>query len=90
MALNIKNKKVEKLIEEIVEITGENKTEAILSALTERKERLAFRIHPQSRRQRQIDFLEREIWPKVPPAELGREMSKSEIETILGFGDDGV
>lgn len=90
MALNIKNKKVEKLIEEIVEITGENKTEAILSALTERKERLAFRIHPKRRLQRQIEFLENNIWPGIPQSELGREMSRSEIDTVLGFGEDGI
>ena len=90
MALNIKNKKVEKLIEEIVDITGENKTEAILAALMERKERLAFRIHPKHRRQRQIEFLENLIWPGIPESEMGREMSRSEIDTILGFGEDGV
>ena len=90
MALNIKNQKVEQLINEVIAITGENKTEAILIALRERKERLAYRISPRGRKNRKLDFLKNEIWSKVPEDELGKSMKKSEVEEILGYGETGV
>jgi hypothetical protein len=34
-------------------------------------------------------FLEEEIWPLIPPDELGRPLSKAEREEILGFGEHG-
>ena len=37
-----------------------------------------------------IRFLEEEIWPLIPPEQLGRPLSKAEREHILGFGEDGV
>ena len=40
MSLNIKNKEVEALAQEISAVTGETKTEAIRKALVERKDRL--------------------------------------------------
>ena len=43
MSLNIKNSEVERLLEDIVGITGETKTEAIRKALDERRERLILR-----------------------------------------------
>jgi antitoxin VapB len=35
-------------------------------------------------------FLQTEIWPLVPPQELGREITKAELEDYLGFGSEGV
>jgi hypothetical protein len=35
-------------------------------------------------------LLEREIWPQIPEAELGRRLSRAERETILGYGPEGV
>ena len=35
-------------------------------------------------------FLEEEIWPLIPPDQLGKPLSKAEREQILGFGEDGV
>ncbi len=70
--LNIKNEKVERLAEELARITGESKTATILRALEERSERLA-RVPSGKRRLEQvIDFLEKEIWPTIPPKLLGR------------------
>ena len=43
MALNIKNKDVERLLDEIVAISGEFRTEAVRQALEERRRRLALR-----------------------------------------------
>jgi len=40
MALNIKNEDVEKILNELVKITGETKTQAVKKALEERKARV--------------------------------------------------
>jgi antitoxin VapB len=40
VSLKIKNPDVEKLLDEIVRLTGESKTEAIRKALDERRQRL--------------------------------------------------
>ena len=77
MSLNIKNKDVELLIDEVTVLTGESKKEAVRRALEERRARL--------RR-----FLEAEVWPQVPASELGRKLTRQEEESILGFGDHGV
>ena len=34
-------------------------------------------------------ILETEVWPHVPPSELGRTLSRDEEEEILGYGKDG-
>ena len=90
MALNIKNAAVEQLADEVARMTGESKTEAIRQALVERRERLRYRLATPDRRRRVMDFLEREVWPRIPPHELGRPLSKREREDILGYGPDGV
>ena len=35
-------------------------------------------------------FLEQEVWPLVPPSELGRSLTREEEEHILGYGENGV
>ncbi len=89
MGLNIKNERVERLAEEVARLTGETKTAAILRALEERRQRLALQIPPD--RQRDLtSFMEREIWPHVPKRLIGRGVSRSERERILGYGKHGV
>lgn len=90
MALNIKNPHVERLVEEITQVTGESKTEAIRQALLERQARLRFRIAPEGREARVRSFLAREVWPRVPSDQIGRAPTRSEREDILGYGDEGV
>ena len=90
MALNIKNPEVERLVGEVAELTGETKTEAVRRALEERKARLALRPDARSRAERLRWFLEREVWPHVPEAELGRRLSTTEEDAILGYGPEGV
>ncbi|HEX4951920.1 MAG TPA: type II toxin-antitoxin system VapB family antitoxin [Thermoanaerobaculia bacterium] len=91
MALNLKNSAVETLVEEVAEMTGETKTEAVRKALAERKERLALKsLQRQDREERFLRYLREEIWPNVPPGELGRVLTKAEEEEILGLGPDGV
>lgn len=89
MALNIKNPEVERLVDEVVDMTGETKTEAVRQALQERKRRLAVRKGGGDREERLIRFLEREVWPNIPPDQLGKPPTKEEIEEILGFGPEG-
>jgi hypothetical protein len=35
-------------------------------------------------------FLEKEVWPSIPPALRGTTISKAEREEILGYGPEGV
>jgi len=90
MALNIKNAAVERLAEEVAGLTGESKTEAIRRALLERRDRLRYRVASSDRAGRITAFLEREVWSRVPEAQLGRGMGRAEREEILGLGPDGV
>jgi len=90
MALNIKNTAVERLAEEVARLSGESKTEAVRRALEERKARLAYRVADGDRVSRLKRFLETEVWPTIPPEELGRKMSREEEEQILGYGQEGV
>jgi antitoxin VapB len=90
MALNIKNGQVERLLDEIVAVTGESKTECIRRSLEERKARLSFQLVDHDRSGRLQRLLESEIWPLVPPEQRGRRLSRKEEEAILGFGRDGV
>jgi antitoxin VapB len=86
MALNIRNNEVERLVDEVAHLAGESKTEVLRRALEERKARLVLRIAGDHRSARLKGFLERELWPLVPPQELGRRLSRAEEETILGYG----
>ena len=90
MALNIKNDEVERLAAEVARMTGESKTEAIRSALAERHRRLVYRISPGDREEHALRFLELEVWPRIPEDELGRRLTTSEGDEILGYGPDGM
>ena len=90
MAINIKNREVERLVSEVAELTGESKTEAVRKALAERRERLKLQVASEDRRARLRRFLEEELWPTVPADELGRTLTRAEEEAILGYGDEGV
>jgi hypothetical protein len=90
MAINIRNAEVERLTDELADITGESRMATILHALEERKERIV-RVPPRKPRLTQLfDFLEKEIWPNIPKNRLGRRLTKNERERILGFGKRGV
>ncbi len=90
MAVNIKNERVERLLDEVAAMTGESKTEAIRRALEERRDRLARQTgagHPAERLRR---LLEQEVWPTIPETVRGTSLSKADEERILGYGSDGV
>ncbi len=86
MALNIRNADVERLAAEVAALADESTTEAIRNALLERRARLQASedrtVGPRNIR----DYMERNIWPLVPPAELGRVLSQEEEHRILGYG----
>lgn len=90
VALNIKNHEVESLATEVARMAGESKTEAVRQALAERKARLSLRIDASSRQARVRRFLERDVWPHVPPSERGRRLTREEEDAVLGYGPDGV
>jgi antitoxin VapB len=90
MALNIKNAEVERLATEVARMARETKTEAIRRALEDRKNRLSLRAGRQADRLKDLtEFLEREVWSKVPADVLGKKISKREREEILGIGPEG-
>jgi antitoxin VapB len=90
MALNIKNRDVEKLLDEVVIMTGESKTEAVRKALEERRQRLALRYFGRHDGERLLSFLQDEIWPQIPDDLLGTSLTKEEEENILGYGEIGI
>jgi len=89
MSLNIKNAQVVELLEEVVQMTGESKTEAVRKALEERSHRLALKFVRSHGEKRLYAVLEDEIWPLVPPELVGTRLTKTEEESILGYGDVG-
>lgn len=89
MALNIKNPEVERLVDEVVDMTGETKTEAVRKALLDRRRHLIVRGGKLDRKERFLRFLEREVWPNIPEDQRGKPPTKEEIEEILGFGPEG-
>ena len=89
MPLNIKNDEVERLVDEVVAVTGESKTEAVRRALLERRARLRMRIGEGARERRVQRLLEDEVWAVIPDDQIGRAPDKAEREAILGYGPEG-
>ena len=89
MALNIKNPEVEALADEVAQLAGETKTEAVRKALAERRDRLVFRDGNRRRGDRFLRYLSESIWPQVPAEELGRRLTREEEDEILGYDGSG-
>lgn len=88
MALNLKNSQVERLVEEVAEMAGETKTEAVRKSLEERKARLQIVRDDDAQDLRR--YLREEVWPQVLPEYRGRAISQEEQDEILGYGPGGV
>jgi antitoxin VapB len=88
MALNIKDPETERLASQVAALTGDTKTGAVRYALRRALESLSQPSAAQ-RESRLVRFLTEEIWPLIPPDQMGRPLSKSEREEILGFGERG-
>jgi antitoxin VapB len=89
MALNLKNPEVEKLATEVAELAHESKTEAIRRALLERHARLMVQAGKPGRLRSIREHLEKNVWPAIPPDELGRVLTREEEDEILGYGPEG-
>ena len=89
MALNIKNPEVERLATEVAQLAKETKTEAIRRALEERKARLKVGVSPEEKMRRTMEYLQKEVWPFIPPEVRGKAITKQEEEEILGIGPNG-
>jgi antitoxin VapB len=88
MGLNIKNREVEQLAAEVAKMADESKTEAIRRALLDRRARLQANGAETKRRDIQT-FLERHVWPSIPPDKLGVGITQEEEDEILGYGPNG-
>jgi antitoxin VapB len=88
MALNIKDPETERLAAEVAALTGTTKTGAVRYALRQVLEAQS-RPSVRQREERLTRFLEEEIWPLMPPDQLGKPVSKAEREEILGFVEHG-
>jgi hypothetical protein len=51
---------------------------------------LAYRLGDRNPEARARRFLETQVWPTIPPAELGRRLSEAEEDALLGYGSEGV
>jgi antitoxin VapB len=89
MGLNIKNVEVERLATEVAGLAQETKTEAIRRALMERRARLQARGGKPGARKSVREYMERNIWPMIPAAEIGRVLTREEEDRILGYGPEG-
>jgi antitoxin VapB len=100
VALNIKDKETEGLVNEIVSLTGETQAEAVREAARERLERLEARrvqggrrlnYNPRQNGETFQYWLETEIRPLIGEENRGGEpMTKAEREELLGYGPGGV
>jgi len=90
VALSIKDPEAERLAAEVAALTGESKTRAVRVALAERRDRLALGTSKTDRESSLRRFLESEAWPQIPADRLGRKLSRSEREMILGYDEHGV
>jgi antitoxin VapB len=81
--LNIKNREVERLADEVARMAEETKTEAIRQALLDRRARLQANAQGKSSLESLRNWLEREVWPTVPPDQLGRTLTREEEDEIL-------
>ncbi len=82
MALNIRNPEAERLADELAELTGETKTEAVRKALEERLARL--------RRERKVRRLADELEEIAMHCSSLPVLDNRREEEILGYDRDGV
>lgn len=88
--LTIKNADVERLAAEVARLAGEPKTQAVKVALEERRRRLMGGVDPEARAAAAMEWLEREVWPHVPPELRGPPHDPRAEDQILGYGPHGV
>lgn len=77
--INVKNDRAARLLEEVIAVTGEGKTEAVIRALELYKKSLG----ASRRAEAAIRFARERIHPTIPAEQLGRAPSKREREELL-------
>ncbi len=90
MALRLESPAIERLAQEVANLTGETPAEAVQTALEERRTRLRILKRPRRQLGDALQFFEREVWPHVPPELLEKGISQKEQDEILGYGPGGV
>ena len=85
MAISLRNIELDQLLERVIKITGEKKTEAIIRALEERLLRLNTAPNGARTAAKLEEYLREAIWPSIPEKVLGRKTTKEEEEKILGY-----
>lgn len=99
MALNIKDKETEALVNEIASLTGVTTTEAVRQAAQERLELLereggragsGLDYDPLSDAESFERWLETRIRPLLKEENRGKPITKAEREELLGYGPGGV
>lgn len=79
----------EQLAAEVAALANETQAEAIRRALEERRERLRANEERKAKRRNIQEWLEREVWPTLPPDVRGKEITREEEDEILGYGPNG-
>lgn len=85
--LNIKNREVLQLAEEVAQLAGETKTEAIRKALLDRKLHLGGDMRNRAQR---LDNWLKSFWASMPAGIDRSPVTKEEEADILGYGPGGV
>ena len=78
--ISIKNKRAAELLEQIVDITKESKTDAVTHALT-----VYLKLEASKRADAATKFVREKIHPNLEPGQLGHAPSKKEQEELLGM-----
>ena len=78
--ISIKNERAAGLLEQVVHITKESKTDALTHALT-----LYLNLEASKRADAAIAFVRKKIHPNLEAGQLGRAPSKKEQEELLGM-----
>jgi antitoxin VapB len=86
MALNIKNKEVERIAVEVSKMTGKSMTGSVLTALQEYKERLSGSALRKRRLRSVVEYLEEEVWSI---ATVNLKQQKVSDDELLGYGKGG-
>ena len=90
MPIKIDNQDIERLLDSIVQTTGETRVEAVRKALADRYRRVAPQAGQHERAKHLRRFLAEEVWPRIPAHQRGKRLSREEEEAILGIGEQGV
>ncbi len=79
--INIKNDAAAKLLDDVMKATGQDKTEAVISAL----ELYLKSLSASKRAEAAIALARDRLHPAIDPKHLGRAPSKKEQEDLLGM-----